>query len=59
MLIIGGSGPEKTNVLLNFIREQDNKRLIDKIYLYAKWVKDLNELKWTKVLVFNLKNVKI
>ena len=36
MLIIGGSGPEKTNVLLNFIREQDNKRLIDKIYLYAK-----------------------
>ena len=36
MLIIGGSGPEKTNVLLNFIGEQDNKRLIDKINLYAK-----------------------
>ena len=45
MLIIGGSGPEKTNLLLNFIREQDNKKLIDKIYLYAKRVKDLNELK--------------
>ena len=45
MLIIGGSGAEKTNLLLNFIREQDNKKLIDKIYLYAKRVKDLNELK--------------
>ena len=33
----GGSGSEKTNALLNFIKEQDD---IDKIYLYAK---DLSE----------------
>ena len=40
MLIIGGSGSEKTNALLNLIKEQDNDNLIDKIYFYAK---DLNE----------------
>ena len=39
MLIIGGSGSEKTNALLNLIKEQDNDELIDKICLYAK---DLN-----------------
>ena len=33
ILIIGGSGPGKTNTLLNLINEQ---REIDKIYLYAK-----------------------
>ena len=33
ILIIGGSGSEKTNVLLNLIENQPN---IDKIYLYAK-----------------------
>ena len=33
ILIIGGSGSGKTNVLLNLINEQDD---IDKIYLYAK-----------------------
>ena len=33
ILIIGGSGPGKTNALLNLINEQD---VIDKIYLYAK-----------------------
>ena len=33
MLIIGGSGSGKTNVLLNLINEQDDT---DKIYLYAK-----------------------
>ena len=33
ILIIGGSGSEKTNMLLNLIKEQDD---IDKIYLYAK-----------------------
>ena len=43
MLIIGGSGPGKTNVLLNLLRVQDNDELIDKIYLYAK---DLNEPKY-------------
>ena len=38
-MIIGGSGPGKTNSLLNLIKEQDD---IDKIYLYA------NELSETK-----------
>ena len=33
ILIIGGSGSGKTNVLLNLI---DNQPHIDKIYLYAK-----------------------
>ena len=33
ILIIGGSGSGKTNVLLNLIKEQPD---IDKIYLYAK-----------------------
>ena len=40
ILIIGGSGSGKTNVLLNLIKEQDD---IDKIYLYAK---DLSEPKY-------------
>ena len=43
MLIIGGSGSEKTNALLNLIKEQDIDVLTDKIYLYAK---DLNEPKY-------------
>ena len=42
MLIILGSGSEKTNTLLNLIKEQDSDNLIDKICLY---VKDLNEPK--------------
>ena len=33
ILIIGGSGPRKTNVLLNLIENQPD---IDKIYLHAK-----------------------
>ena len=33
ILIIGGSGSGKTNVLLNLIKNQPD---IDKIYLYAK-----------------------
>ena len=33
ILIIGGSGSRKTNLLLNLI---ENKPGIDKIYLYAK-----------------------
>ena len=40
ILVIGGSGPGKTNLLLNLIKEQDD---IDKIYLYAK---DLSEPKY-------------
>ena len=31
ILIIGGSGSEKTNTLLNLIKEQDNRDFIDKI----------------------------
>ena len=34
ILIIGGAGPGKTNVLLNLIEKQPD---IDKIYLYAKY----------------------
>ena len=33
IIIIGGSGSEKTNVLLNLIEKQPH---IDKIYFYAK-----------------------
>ena len=33
IIIIGGSGSEKTNALINLINEQND---IDKIYLYAK-----------------------
>ena len=40
ILIIGGSGSRKTNILLNLISQQDD---VDKIYLYAK---DLSEPKY-------------
>ena len=40
ILIVGGSGSEKINVLLNLIQKQP---VIDKIYLYAK---DLYEAKY-------------
>ena len=40
VLIIGGSGSEKANALLNLISQQDD---IDKLYLYAK---DLSELQY-------------
>ena len=43
MLIIGPSGSETTNALLNSIQKQDNHNLIDKIYLHAK---DLSESKY-------------
>ena len=43
ILIIGGSGSGKTNTLLNLIKEQDERDVIDKIYLYAR---DLNEPKY-------------
>ena len=42
-MIIGCSGSEKTNTLLNLIKEQDYHDVIDKIYLYAK---DLSEPKY-------------
>ena len=44
ILIIGGSGSGKTNMLLNLINEQ---RDIDKIYLYAK---DLSESKYEHLI---------
>ena len=40
ILIVGGSGSEKINVLLNLIQKQP---VIDKIYLFAK---DLYEAKY-------------
>ena len=44
ILIIGGFGSRKTNILLNLINEQND---IDKSYLYAR---DLNEPKY-KILI--------
>ena len=52
ILITGGSGSRKTNVLLNLISQQDG---IDKIYLYAK---DLSEPKY-EFLIKKLENVGI
>ena len=53
MLITGGSGSGKVNVLL--IREQDNDEPIDDIYLYAK---DINEPKH-QLLIKRCKSVRI
>ena len=47
ILIIDGSGSGKTNTLLNLIKKQDNRDVIDKIYLYAK---DLSEPKYEYVI---------
>ena len=52
ILIIGGSGSGKTNVLLNLIENQPS---IDKIYLYAK---DLHEAKY-QYLINKRENVGI
>ena len=52
ILIIGGSGPGKTNTLISLIKQQDD---IDKIYLYAK---DLSEPKYEYVIK-NRKNTGI
>ena len=52
ILIIGGSGSEKANTLLNLINEQHD---IDKIYLYAR---DLNEPKY-KILIKKRENAGI
>ena len=38
--IFGGSGSRKTNPLLNLIKEQNSDNLIDKIYSYAKELKE-------------------
>ena len=55
ILIIGGSGSGKTNTLLNLIKEQDERDVIDKIYLYAR---DLNEPKY-QVLIKKHENAGI
>ena len=52
ILIIGGSGSEKTNTLLNLINEQKD---FDKIYLYAK---ALSETKY-EYLIKNRENSRI
>ena len=52
ILIVGGSGSEKTNALLNLINEQED---IEKIYLYAK---DLSEPKY-EYLIKNCENAGI
>ena len=44
ILIIGGSGSRKTNVLLNLIENQPD---INEIYFYAK------ECLWSKISIFN------
>ena len=51
-VIIGDSGPGKTNALLNLIKIQDSDNLINKIYFYAK---DLSEPKY----LFFIKYVKM
>ena len=52
ILIIGGSGSGKTNILLNLVNKQKD---IDKIYLYAK---DLSEPKY-EYLIKNRENAGI
>ena len=40
MLITGPSGSGKINALLNLIQKQDNDSLVEKIYLYAKYLSE-------------------
>ena len=49
MLITGGSGSRKINVLLNLIyhQEKDDDYIINKIYLYAK---DKNESNYQSLI---------
>ena len=55
MLIIGPSGSDKTNTLLNLIQNLNETTPVDKIYLYAK---DLSEPKYA-FLINNRKNAGI
>ena len=57
ILIIGGSGLRKTNVLPNLIKEKDSNILTatDKVYLYAK---DLIEPKY-QLLIKKIENAGI
>ena len=52
IIIFGGSGSGKTNALLSLIKGQDYHNVIDKIYLYARDLKEPNIHFW-------LKNVKM
>ena len=54
MLIIGPSGSEKTNALLNLV-QIDNENFFDKIYVYAK---DLDKPKY-QLLTKNRENAGI
>ena len=47
ILIIGGSGSGKTKKLLNLIKKEDKRDVIDKIYLYAR---DLSEPKYVYLI---------
>ena len=40
ILIVGASGSGKTNELLNLIKQDSDDYLIDKIYLYAKYLSE-------------------
>ena len=51
IIINDGSGSGKTNTLLNLIKGQDNRDVIDKSYLYPR---DLSKSKYQ----FLIKNVK-
>ena len=47
ILIIGGSGSGKTKKLLDLIKKEDKRDVIDKIYLYAR---DLSEPKYVYLI---------
>ena len=40
ILVVGASGSGKTNELLNLIKQDSDDYLIDKIYLYAKYLSE-------------------
>ena len=56
ILIIGGSGSRKVNVLLNLIKEQDNDELIDKIHLLIKIWMNQNINYWSKIVKMQEQN---
>ena len=55
ILIIGSSGSGKTNTLLNFIKKQDKRDLIGKMYFHAR---DLNKPKY-QFLIEKRENIRI
>ena len=56
ILIIGGSGSRKVNVLLNLIKEQDNDELIDKIHFLIKIWMNQNINYWSKIVKMQEQN---